>query len=165
MGNLEAPRVASAIIVKVNPQFDESIALGNWIGTQTSNSQNGTFSLNGVLARLISFPLGSDRISVGDFVSFPTLFESLQHQDYAGEGEHRANSADDVSPVRKARCFFSGVSGAPLSAQISSIVVGTFVAGFAIAVGVGLVGNRRSYSLVGIGCAILFGLIWWSSPC
>lgn len=92
-----------------------------------------------------------------------------QYKYGSDEGQDSRNTAYVISSVRGFRCFFSGDSSAPLSAQISVLVVIALIAGVQMIIGaLCVVFSRRkilSWFMFLSGLILLCFLLWWVSPC
>ena len=164
------------IKIKIGPQFFDRCLLRN-LG-EFSRRDCITlcyfkhFSLIGI--RFSSFPTRALFKKQVQTVASPRLAErAVRLPDRDSQPDHRRqaeNSPDDRRYRCKAgfiRCFFSGDGGAPLGAQIGSIVGLCIITGIGIAFGVGPVGRLRRWGwrsgwlLLALGSIGLCG--WWLS--
>lgn len=179
--NLNKLECATSGISKRNRLLDYSpSAVGYKVDTDVSNEWLRLLAENcgiGVFAsslqdqpifdiRCDGAPSCCGSIFLRNLQGFFSLPQRTNYKDNTEEGQCRPDSRNDIPPPCGFRSFFRSNGGAPLSAQISAIVIFTTVTGLGIFVGVGgVIRRRRTGWLYLFGGLCVYGLLlWWSSP-
>ena len=105
----------------------------------------------------------SNESLAGKPVRLPRMLKTPVNKPKPGQGEHDPGKIDEVAPIRSISAFFSRDGGAPLRAQIGTVVCFSAIAGIGIFYGIGGEAPVRGGRLVSffVGCGIMFGLFAW----